>query len=249
MKTVVRVLFVAFNVLEAQVAPPQMPPRQDSVDVSANISKKQLERENQLDRLLAQAEKDRSQDDFASALIGFRKALATVRSEPLLREQEDRVLSKVSRAYLEVKQPEEAVRSYAALLELRKDDCRPDAKEIERCAEAQCDLGLAQMYRGDFSAAVSILREAVTTYGTAASGDHLEEYRMIKLKQRAEAQTLLATALFRTGRRSDALGILDSAIKQLDTVQRNENIQDSIRASARSGLRQAEQVLGALKDK
>jgi hypothetical protein len=60
---------------------------------------------------------------------------------------------------------------------------------------------------------------------------------------------LLATALVRAGQRTEALGILDSAIKQLDAVQLNENIQVSIRDSARSSLKQAEQILGAIKGK
>jgi len=107
--------------------------------------------------------------------------------------------------------------------------------------------GRLEAIKGDFPAALPFLREAVASYGKAASGGSSEDYRMIKLKQQAEAQTLLAMALFRTGQRKDALGILDGATQQLDKVQGNEKIEASIRESARKSLKQREQILEAIK--
>lgn len=244
-------LSLAFALLgvcgQAQVAPQQSPTRKDSVDVSANISKKQLALEKQLNEALDQAEKYRSQGNFGDALKGFKNALASVQAEPLLKEQEDKVLLKVSRAYLEANQPGEAVRSYAALLQLRKNDCKPDARELELCADAQRNLGFAQMSDGNFSTALQTLREAAANYGNTAKAGHSEDFRMIKLKQQAETQTLLAVALARTGQRNDAIKIVESAIKQLETVQNNENIEASIRNSAQSSLVQAQKIFGAIK--
>ena len=45
------------------------------------------------------------------------------------------------------------------------------------------------------------LTKSMASYARAASGSDFVEYRMIKLKQQAETETLLAAALLRIGRK------------------------------------------------
>jgi hypothetical protein len=66
---------------------------------------------------------------------------------------------------------------------------------------------------------------------------------MIKLKQQAETETMLAAALLRTGRKQSAIDSLNQAISQLTAVERNEEIQDAIRASATKSLQDARKAL------
>jgi tetratricopeptide (TPR) repeat protein len=218
------------------------PAQHDSVSVSAGITKDQLQIEKQVQAILDQAAAAKAQHDDSAALLEYRKALQMIRAEKRLAEWEDRVLEKVARAAMDAHQPEAAMRAYTELIQLRKNDCSPEAEWPEQCAEPQQQLGLAHMYSGDFQAALPILRASIANYGWAASRKQLEEFRMIQLTHQAETETLLATALFRTGQRNEALGTLDTAIGQLNQVQLDQNIQAGVRDSARSHMQAAQHI-------
>jgi len=72
---------------------------------------------------------------------------------------------------------------------------------------------------------------------------------MIKIKQQAEAETLLAAALQRTGSNDRAIAALRHAIDQLTTVEQNVEIQDGIRASARKSREDARTALNLISKK
>jgi tetratricopeptide (TPR) repeat protein len=114
---------------------------------------------------------------------------------------------------------------------------------VEYCADAQYYIGFANMQKGSFGAAVPFLKKSMANYARAANGSEFVEYEMIKLKQQAETGTMLAAALLRTGRKQDAIDSLNQAISQLSTVERNEEIQDAIRASPRKSLEDARRAL------
>ena len=87
------------------------------------------------------------------------------------------------------------------------------------------------------------MNKSIANYERAASGSEFVEYKMIKLKQQAETETMLAAALLRTGRKQSAIDSLNQAISQLTAVERNEEIQDAIRASATKSLQDARKAL------
>jgi hypothetical protein len=123
------------------------------------------------------------------------------------------------------------------------ENCRPGGAAGEYCADAQYYIGFANMQKGNFEAAVPFLTKSMASYSRAAGGSEFVEYRMIKLKQQAETETMLAAALRRIGRKDRAIDSLNHAISELSTVERNEEIQESIRASARSSLQDARAAL------
>jgi tetratricopeptide (TPR) repeat protein len=223
--------------------------RKESIAVSANISKQQLEADDKLNGVIAKAEDAGRKGDLKALVERLQEALELVRGNPALLEQEDRVLRKAGQAQMSAKLFAEAERSFTELLALRKGDCKPTSRRVENCADAQFDLGIAQLYKGDFHEAVPSFRAALGSYEHAASNIDTEEYRMIKTKQQAEAGTFLAVSLFRIGRGAEAIPLLDKAILQFRLVQGNVNIQDAIRASSGEGLRQAEQARAAAQGK
>lgn len=99
------------------------------------------------------------------------------------------------------------------------------------------------MQKGSFEQAVPFLTKSMASYGRAAGESEFSEYRMIKLKQQAETETMLAAALVRLGLKKHAVDALNHAIDQLSTVERNGEIQDAIRASARTSLQDARAAL------
>ena len=210
---------------------------------------KQTLLETQLDTMLRQADRAHTSGDNALAAKGLEDALLKVRSQPLLAKREDNVLMRLASAYLDSQRPAEAVRAYAALLELRKPGCRPGTITVESCAEARYGLGSAQMYSGDFQGALDNLTAAITNFASLAAGGGPEEYRMIKLKQQADAQSLAAAAWFRTGQKDKAIAAFRKAIEQFSIVERNAKIQEDIRKGARDSAKDAKASLDLLEKK
>jgi hypothetical protein len=99
------------------------------------------------------------------------------------------------------------------------------------------------MLAGDFQGALPVLRDAEANFGAAPKSDDLEEYRMIAAKKQADARLLISVALFRLGKRQEAVAATESAIEQLRKVESDANIQQSFRSSAADSRRQAEKQL------
>src|SRR5271163_2728348 len=225
----------------------QPPDRKDAVSVSAGISKEQLALEAQLNEVLAAGDRSRRSGDAGEAIRQFEKARDMVRSQKLLAEQQDRVLTKLGGAYLAGQRAADAVATYSAILTLRRRDCPPESGSPSNCADAEQSLGLSKILAGDSDGALDTLRDAESNYGSAAKPDRTEEYRMIQLKSQAETRSLISAALLRLGRREEATKTVELAIQQLREVEANVNIQQSVRDSAADSLRQAQQQLEQLK--
>jgi tetratricopeptide (TPR) repeat protein len=205
--------------------------------------------EAQLDSMLRQSDQALASGDNALAAKGLEDALLKVRSQPLLAKREDNVRIRLASVYLAGQRPAEAVRVYAALLELRKPDCRPGTIAVESCADARYGLGTAQMYAGDFKGALDTLTACIANLVSLAALDGPEVYKMIKVKQQADAQSLAAAAWFRTGQKDKAIAAFRKAIEQFGIVERNTKIQEDIRKGARDSARDAKASLDLLEKK
>lgn len=232
----IAVIFLAVQGLSAQ-------------DKAASAPSQQALLDAQLDTMLRQSDQAQASGNHALAAKGLEDALLKVRSQALLAKREDNVLTRLAGVYMVSQRPAEAVRVYTALLELRKPDCRPGTLALESCADARYGLGTAQMYAGDFKGALDTLTACIANLTSLAALDGPEAYRMIKVKQQADAQSLAAAAWFRTGQKDKAISAFRKAIEQFGIVERNTKIQEDIRKGARDSARDAKASLDLLEKK
>jgi tetratricopeptide (TPR) repeat protein len=188
------------------------------------------------------AAEDRS-GDYGSATETFERALQQLRSLPEMKGDEDSLLVRLGRAYIGARRLDDAVGTFALLLGPQMQGCRQGVASIEYCADAQYYIGFVNMQKGNFNGAAPFLKDSMASYARAAAGSDRVEYQMIKLKQQAETETLLAAALLRIGRKGAAVDALNHAIAQLGMIERNSEIQDAIRDSARKSLQDAQSAL------
>jgi tetratricopeptide (TPR) repeat protein len=183
--------------------------------------------------------------DYNSAVRSFQDALKKLRSVPEMKGDEDSLLVRLGRAYIGARRLDDAVGTFALLLGPRMEECRLGVAAVEYCGDAQYYIGFVYMQKGNFEGAVPFLTKSMGSYARAASGSEFAEYQMIKLKQQAETEAMLAAALLRTGSKARSIDALNHAISQLSTVEANADIQDSIRVSARRSLQDARKALEA----
>jgi len=199
--------------------------------------------DEQLSALITKSDQSKVMGDVEGALKGYEQALARVKSEPALKNREEEVLQHLSAGYIAAQRPVDAVKASRRILALREEDCKPGSPGVERCADAQYGLGLALMHAGEFLGAVGQLSESAANFGKVSmNGD--EPYRMTKVKQRGDAESLLAAALFRAGQKEKSIATFRTAIARLKTVADNEKIDPGTRGSARRSQTDAE---GSLK--
>ena len=231
-----------------QTSPPQRSSaKKESTNVSAGILKQQLALEDKLDDLLGQAERARKTRDFAAEVVACEKARDLVHSETLLAEQQNRVLWKLAGAYLDAKKPIDAITTYETVLELRRPQCDPQTGLVSDCAEVEQMIGLAKMQSGDFAGSLDDLDHAIDNYGIAASHAQFEMVKIVAAKDQAQTRLLRAVALFRTGRRDQAISENEEALNQLKQIESDANIQAPIRDDARKALDSGSQQLEKLK--
>ena len=204
--------------------------------------------DQQLSTLIMKSDQSKVMGDVAAALKGYQTALERVRSEPALKNREEEVLQHLASGYLAAKEPVEAVKVSRQILAFHQEDCKPGSPGVERCADAQYGLGLALMHAGEFAGAVAELSESADNFGKVSMvGD--EFYRMTKTKQRGDAESLLAAALFRAGQKEKSIAMFHTAIETLKTVADNEKIDPGTRGSARRSQSDAEGSLKLLEAK
>jgi tetratricopeptide (TPR) repeat protein len=225
----------------------KVPQQKESVTVSAGISKEQLAAEQRLNDILVAGDQAQRGGDLPGAIRQYEKARDMANSDKLLEEQRDRVLDRLGRAYASAGRADDAISSYSALVELRKDDCKPGSDYLSTCADGKRSLGYSKMLAADFEGALPILRDAEAAFGMAEKVHNDEGYSMIQLMKQAETQLLVSVALFRTGKKQEAVTVTDSAIRQLSQVETDKNIQQSIRDSATKSRKRAEEQLELLK--
>ena len=217
-------------------------------DLPAPVAPADLSPDNQLSWLLMESDKAKVMGDHAKAIQGYEDALKRVHTEAPLKNREEEVLQRLAAAYIVAQRPKDAVRVSTSVLEIHKEDCKPGAPGVERCADAQYGLGLAMMHAEDFPGAVAQLTASVANFAKVGlEGD--ENYRMTKLKQRGDAESLAAAALFRTGKKAAAIVAFRKAIATLSTVANNEKLDQGTRGSAQTSLKDAQASLLILEKK
>jgi len=204
--------------------------------------------DQQLSMQLMKYDQAKVMGDLAGAVKGYEDALKQVRNTPSLKNREEEILQRLSGAYIAAQRFPEAVNISRRILALHEADCKPGAEWVERCADAQYGLGLALMHSGDFAGAAELLTASTANFGKVnMQGD--ESFRMTKLKQRGDAESMLAAALFRAGQKDKSLVMFRKAIATLKLVSGNEKLDPGIRGSARKSQSDAEGSLKLLEGK
>jgi tetratricopeptide (TPR) repeat protein len=201
----------------------------------------------ELDEILTKSQQAAAMNDHATAINLVETALGKVQKDPALKDRESEVLSRLGKEYLDGGRSAEAIRTYRLLLTGLGDDCRPGSPRIDACAEPQYWLGTAHMQKGDFAAAVAVLRQSAASYGDLVKGASTDLYRMAKLKSQADAQSLLAAALFRTGKKADAIAMFERAIDQFSVVVKSPATPEPIRVPAEASRKDAQTSLDLIK--
>jgi tetratricopeptide (TPR) repeat protein len=243
-------LFCCFMLVAQDKTPVQ---RKDSVTVSAGISKEQLALEARLAAVLSGADQALKAGRTADAIQQYEAALAMVHKEPLLAEQEHKVLRKAGNGYIEANRPSDAVATFQKLVDAMSKQCDSEITMVSTCASAQQDLGMAKMRAGDFDGGLASLRQAEATYvkaeklSEAEKESEFHEYTMIQIMNQAKTKLLIAVALFQLGKTGDAVSTTEEAIPQLNRVKDDTGINPGIRESATSSLKDAQTVLARLR--
>jgi tetratricopeptide (TPR) repeat protein len=241
--TALMALPVLFSLAFAQATQPPAQ-RKDSATVSAGISKEQLALEAQLNSVLSDAKEALRVGRTADAVKQYEAALAMVHKEPLLAEQEKRVLKEAGNGYIQASRPNDAIATFEKLVATLDKDCD---SLLETCANALQDLGFAKMHARDFTGGLESLRKAETTYEKAEKSGELHEYSMIQVMNQAKTKLLMAVALFQLGKASDAVKTTEDAIPQLKRVKDDDGINVGIRDSAMISLKDAQNILQRFK--
>jgi tetratricopeptide (TPR) repeat protein len=203
--------------------------------------------DRELDGIFSKATAAGTAGDKLGAINLLESALQKVQKDPLLKPRENDVLSRLGKAYVDAQRPADGVRAYQILLENLKEECRPGSAGLDRCADAQYGMGTAQMYKGDFAGATTTLRAAMANYAALTKAGYTGDYRLNKLKLHADAQALLAAALFRTGKKPEAISTFERAIQEFSSVAGDANAPEALRSSARASMKDAQTSLDLLK--
>lgn len=113
-----------------------LPQHKETVTVSGAVSKEQLALEDRLNSTLSGADQAFKAGRAADAVKQYEAAMEMVRTEPLLAEQEQRVLGKAGNGYLQAHRPTDAMAIYQKLLESLKKECASETTSVSTCAGA-----------------------------------------------------------------------------------------------------------------
>jgi tetratricopeptide (TPR) repeat protein len=202
------------------------------VSVSAGISAEQLALEDRLNAIVSQGDQSSGRGYVADAISNYERALAFVRSQPLLAEKRNGVMEKLAAEYMTGDRARDAVPIYFALLEAVMKDCESQSFALDNCGDAQLNLGIAKLNAGDFSGALTSLREARATYVKAEPFGSSHEFQMIEVKNRAQTDVWIAVALFKLGNTPAAIATIETAIPTFLRLRADESLNPGIRESA-----------------
>lgn len=242
-------ILTALLALSFQSHAQQTPPvqRKDSIVVSAGVSKEQLALEDQLNAIISEGDQALKNGNAANAIKQYESAFDLVQKQPLLAEQEDRVLKKLGTGYFRGNRFNEAIHTYADLVDANKKDCESESTAISNCAEAESDLGVAKMYDGDFIGALASLQDAAAKYAKAQKASEFHEFTMLEIMNEARTELSISVALFRLGRTAEAITTTEAAIPKLTSVQADQEILVGIRNEAGQAVQEAQKLLERLK--
>jgi hypothetical protein len=230
---------------QAQQAPPVQ--RKDSIVVSAGISKEQLALEDQLNATVAEGDQALKSGDAAAAIKQYESARDLVQKEPLLAEQKDRTMKKLGTGYFRGKRMKEAIQIFSDRVDARRKDCESESTDVSKCADAESDLCTARMYDNDFNDALVCFRDVEAKYVKAQKFSDIHEFTMIQTLHEAEAKVSISLVLYQVGRTPEAIVSAETAIKELGSVQNDQNISEGIRDAATNSLQPTQTLLARLK--
>jgi hypothetical protein len=104
--------------------------REDSVRVSAGISREQRALEDRLDGVISQGDQALQIDRAADAIKEYESALDLVQKQPLLAEQKKHVLEKLATGYIVGHRPSDAIPIYSTLLDESRKYCNSESTAV-----------------------------------------------------------------------------------------------------------------------
>jgi len=221
--------------------------RTDTVTVSAGISKEQLELENRLDVVISNGDESLKSGDTTGAVKHFESALELVHKQPLLAEQENKVLSKLANGYMQDNRAKDAISIYSKFLSAKEKECEPGSNAAGSCADAQYDLGVAKLRAEDWEGALELLKQAEVNFGIAQKQTDFHEFVMIEVKDQAETNVYIGAVLFHLGKKTEGIAAAEAGVAKLTQVQEDAMINPGIRESAGKVLRSARMLLITMK--
>jgi tetratricopeptide (TPR) repeat protein len=221
--------------------------RTDTVTVSAGISKEQLELEGRLDVIISNGDESLKSGDTAGAVKHYESALELVHKQPLLAEQENRVLSKLANGYIQDNRAKDAISIYSKFLAAKEKECEPGSNAAGSCADAQYDLGVAKLHAGDWEGALEMLKQAEVNFGIAQKQSDFHESVMIYINEQAQTEAYIGAVLFHLGKKTEGIAVVEAGVAKLTQVQEDAMINPGIRESAGKVLRSARMMLVTMK--
>lgn len=174
--------------------------REDSVTVSAGISKERLALEDRLKDIVSQGDQSLRRGSAPDAIKQYQLAVDLVQKQPLLAEREYWVLKKLADGYMQGNRANDAIPIYIRLVDAKKRECELESPAVSNCADAQYDLGVAKLKNGDLSGALALLQEADSKFAKAERlGSDSHEFAMIQHKNQGQIKYLLLLHSSRLG--------------------------------------------------
>lgn len=217
--------------------------RTDTVTVSAGISKEQLELERRLDVIVSNGDEALKTGDTAGAVRHYESALELVHQQPLLAEQENKILSKLASGYTQDNRAKDAISIYAKLLAAKKKECEPESDAAATCANAQFDLGEAKFGARDWEGALELLKQAEVNFGIAQKQSDFHEIVMANVYEEGKTKAYIGAALFQLGKKKEGMAAVEAGVAKLTQVQEDATINRGIRESASKVLKASQTLL------
>lgn len=247
MKTFLSLAVIALFPLPIIAQSNQPIKRTDTVTVSAGISKEQLEMERRLDVIISNGDESLKSGDTGGAVRHYESALELIHKQPLLAEQENKILSKLANGYTQDNRAKDAIPIYSKLLAAKKKECEPGSDATGSCADAQFDLGVAKFRAGDWEGALEPLKQAEANFGIAQKQSDFHEIVMIEVKEQAQTKVYIGAALFHVGQKTEGIAAVEAGMAKLTQVQEDAMINPGIRESAGKMLRASQMLLMSMK--
>ena len=205
------------------------------------------DKEKALDIVVTKANQMGASGDRAGQIQLLQATLQKIQNDPILHTKDVDVMRHLARAYSDTQRYADAVRVYTIAMGKMKDECVPASPGADRCAGTAYDMGVAQMYQGDFASAVDTLRPATTLYAAVAKRAPTTIVRLMTLKLQANVQSMLAAALFRSGKKAESIAAYQLAVDEYTRIINNPESGEGLTNLAKQSRQDAQQSLDLIK--